>query len=44
MFDSFFFVLKKKFTHLSFLHVYHHGIMPFECWFGARWEPDHNDW
>jgi len=36
MFDSFFFVLKKKFTHLSFLHVYHHGIMPFECWFGAR--------
>ena len=38
MFDSFFFVLKKKFSHLSFLHVYHHGIMPFECWFGARWE------
>jgi len=36
MFDSFFFVLKKKFTHLSFLHVYHHGIMPLECWFGAR--------
>ena len=37
MFDSFFFVLKKKFTHLSFLHVYHHGIMPLECWFGARY-------
>jgi len=36
MFDSFFFVLKKKFTHLSFLHVFHHGIMPFECWWGAR--------
>ena len=38
MFDSFFFVAKKKFTHLSFLHVYHHGIMPLECWFGAKWE------
>ena len=37
MFDSFFFVLKKKFTHLSFLHVFHHGIMPFECWWGARY-------
>lgn len=36
MFDSIFFVLKKKFTHLSFLHVFHHGIMPFECWWGAR--------
>ena len=37
MFDSFFFVLKKKFTHLSFLHVYHHGIMPFQCWWGPRY-------
>lgn len=36
MFDSFFFVAKKKNTHLSFLHVYHHGIMPLECWFGAK--------
>ena len=37
MFDSFFFVLKKKFTHLSFLHVYHHGIMPLQCWWGPRY-------
>ena len=37
MFDSFFFVLKKKFTHLSFLHVFHHGIMPLECWWGPRY-------
>lgn len=36
MFDSIFFVLKKKFTHLSFLHVFHHGIMPFETWWGVR--------
>ena len=36
MFDSIFFVLKKKFTHLSFLHVFHHGIMPFETWWGTK--------
>lgn len=36
MFDSFFFVLKKKFSHLSFLHVYHHAMMPWWCWFGPR--------
>ena len=34
--DSIFFVLKKKFTHLSFLHVFHHGIMPFQTWWGPR--------
>lgn len=36
MFDSIFFVLKKKFGHLSFLHVFHHGIMPLETWMGPR--------
>jgi len=36
MCDSIFFVLKKKFGHLSFLHVLHHGIMPFETWWGVR--------
>ena len=36
--DSVFFVLKKKFGHLSFLHVLHHGIMPFETWWGVRFE------
>merc|ERR1712066_524566 len=34
--DSFFFLAKKKFTHLSTLHVVHHGIMPFTSWFGIR--------
>ena len=34
--DSFFFVLRKKWTHLSTLHVFHHGIMPFTSWFGIR--------
>jgi len=36
MVDSFIFLLKKKFTHLSFLHVFHHGIMPFYIWWGPR--------
>jgi len=35
-FDSFFFLLRKKFSHLSTLHVVHHGIMPFTAWFGIK--------
>jgi len=35
-FDSFLFLLRKKFTHLSTLHVVHHGIMPLTSWFGIR--------
>jgi len=35
--DSFFFVLRKKFNHLSTLHVVHHGIMPFTAWGGIRY-------
>merc|ERR1712088_1254392 len=34
--DSFFFVLRKKWGHLSTLHVVHHGIMPFTAWWGIR--------
>lgn len=36
MTDSVVFLLKKKYSHLSFLHVFHHGIMPFYCWWGPR--------
>ena len=36
MIDSVIFLMKKKFSHLSFLHVFHHGIMPFYCWWGPR--------
>ena len=35
-FDSFFFLARKKFSHLSTLHVVHHGIMPLTSWFGIR--------
>merc|ERR1712010_130856 len=35
-FDSFFFLARKKFSHLSTLHVVHHCIMPLTSWFGIR--------
>jgi len=35
--DSIFFVLRKKFSHLSTLHVVHHGIMPFTAWWGIKY-------
>jgi len=35
--DSIFFVLRKKFSHLSTLHVIHHGIMPLTAWSGIKW-------
>ena len=31
-----FFVLRKKNKQVSFLHVYHHSIMPFTWWFGVK--------
>jgi elongation of very long chain fatty acids protein 4 len=34
--DTVFFILRKKFNQVSFLHVYHHSIMPFTWWFGVR--------
>jgi len=34
--DSMFFVARKKFTHLSPLHVIHHGTLPLLCWWGPR--------
>jgi len=34
--DSIFFLMRKKFSHLSTLHVVHHGIMPFTAWWGVR--------
>jgi hypothetical protein len=33
MFDSLFMVLRKKFDHLSFLHVFHHSEVPVYAWF-----------
>ena len=36
---QFCFVARKKFSHISLLHVVHHGIMPLSVWPGARWVP-----
>jgi hypothetical protein len=36
MFDSFFFIARKKFGHLSFLHVSHHGSLPLFCWLATK--------
>ncbi|GFQ72207.1 elongation of very long chain fatty acids protein AAEL008004 [Trichonephila clavata] len=37
--DTIFFVLRKKFTHISTLHVIHHGIMPMSVWWGVKFTP-----
>ncbi|KAM9858233.1 elongation of very long chain fatty acids protein 7a [Aulostomus maculatus] len=39
MLDTVFFVLRKKTSQVTFLHVYHHSIMPFTWWFGVRFAP-----
>ncbi|XP_061623827.1 elongation of very long chain fatty acids protein 7a isoform X3 [Phyllopteryx taeniolatus] len=39
MLDTIFFVLRKKNNQVTFLHVYHHSIMPFTWWFGVRFAP-----
>ncbi|PAA69115.1 hypothetical protein BOX15_Mlig002892g1, partial [Macrostomum lignano] len=37
--DTVFFVLRKKFNQVSFLHVFHHAIMPASWWFGVYFVP-----
>ncbi|CAL9707531.1 unnamed protein product [Knipowitschia caucasica] len=39
MLDTIFFVLRKKGSQVTFLHVFHHSIMPFTWWFGVRFSP-----
>lgn len=31
--------MRKKFDHVSKLHVIHHGIMPMSVWFGVKFTP-----
>ncbi|KAG5674841.1 hypothetical protein PVAND_004786 [Polypedilum vanderplanki] len=35
-FDTFFFVLRKRYDQVSTLHVIHHGLMPFSVWWGVK--------
>ncbi|KAK4875916.1 hypothetical protein RN001_012338 [Aquatica leii] len=37
--DTIFFILRKKFSHVTTLHVIHHGIMPMSVWFGVKFTP-----
>ncbi|XP_064482618.1 very long chain fatty acid elongase AAEL008004-like [Ornithodoros turicata] len=38
--DTVFFVLRKKDSHVSFLHVVHHVLVVFNGWFGLSYGPD----
>lgn len=38
--DTIFFVLRKKDSHISFLHVVHHILVVFNGWFGLAYGPD----
>lgn len=35
-FDTVFFILRKKFSHVSFLHVFHHAVVPIGFWVGIK--------
>lgn len=37
--DTVFFILRKKFSHVSFLHVYHHSTMAVISWIGFKFVP-----
>ncbi|XP_076462594.1 very long chain fatty acid elongase 4-like [Babylonia areolata] len=37
--DTVFFILRKKFSHVTFLHVYHHSTMAIISWVGFKFVP-----
>ncbi|XP_070492897.1 very long chain fatty acid elongase 4-like [Chironomus tepperi] len=37
--DTLFFILRKKNSQLSFLHIYHHSSIFFLCWIVMKWFP-----
>jgi hypothetical protein len=37
--DTIWFVLRKKQTHVTFLHVFHHAYVPTVAYVGSRWVP-----
>lgn len=37
--DTVFFVLRKKHQQITFLHVFHHSVVPFFCWIGIKLAP-----
>lgn len=37
--ETVFFVLRKKDSQLSFLHIFHHSIVPIDVWVGFKYSP-----
>lgn len=42
MVDTVFFVLRKKTNHVSFLHVFHHAVVPLIAYIGLKLHPGGN--
>ncbi|CAG4986868.1 unnamed protein product [Parnassius apollo] len=40
--DTIFFVLRKNFRQVTFLHVYHHSLMMWSTWIALKYEPSYN--
>lgn len=36
--DTIFFVMHKKYDHISLLHVSHHALMPVSMWYGVKYQ------
>lgn len=39
LFDTVFFVLRKKNSQITFLHIFHHSVMPWSWWWGVKFGP-----
>lgn len=37
--DTVFFVLRKKWSQITLLHVVHHSLLPVSCWFAVKYVP-----
>ncbi|XP_029474845.1 elongation of very long chain fatty acids protein 1 [Rhinatrema bivittatum] len=37
--DTVFFVLRKKYSQITFLHIFHHSVLPWSWWWGVKFGP-----
>lgn len=44
LFDTVFFILRKKTAHVSFLHLYHHSLMVGAMWVACNYVPGGHSW
>ncbi|CAK1603820.1 unnamed protein product [Parnassius mnemosyne] len=40
--DTIFFVLRKNYRQVTFLHIYHHSLMMWSTWIALKYEPSYN--